>query len=115
MEKEGGGGKKGGGKMEKRMGTQRDKAEQVLIGERPGSDCQWYLLSQRGLRREARLSRGPQRCEVIMGKMGGGQETFRQTEKGRKRDRDRESECGNKAGCRNNGRVGRINRLRWIK
>lgn len=26
-----------------------------------------------------------------------------------------ESECGNKAGCRNNGRVGRNNRLRWIK
>lgn len=41
-----------------------------MIGERPGGECQWYLLSQRGVRCEARLSRGPQRCEVIMGKWG---------------------------------------------
>lgn len=45
--------------MEKRKGRKRDKTEQVLIGERPGGECQRYLLSQRGLRCEARLSRGP--------------------------------------------------------
>lgn len=59
MEKEGGDGEEGGQKMEKRRGRKRDKSEQVLIGERPGSECQRYLLSQRGLRCEARLSRGP--------------------------------------------------------
>lgn len=59
--------------MKKRMGRQRDKAEQVLIGGRPSGECQWYLLSQRGLRCEARLSRAPQRCEVIMGKWVGAQ------------------------------------------
>lgn len=60
--REGGDGQEGGGgKMEKRggKGRKRDKPEQVLIGERPGSECQRYLLSQRGLRCEARLSRGP--------------------------------------------------------
>lgn len=56
MEKEGG---DGVGGVEKRKGRKRDKAEQVLIGERPGGECQRYLLSQRGLRCEARLSRGP--------------------------------------------------------
>lgn len=59
MEIEDGGGENGGGKMEKRKGRKRDNAEQVLIGERPGSECQRYLLSKRGLRCEARLSRGP--------------------------------------------------------
>lgn len=106
------GGKKGGGKMVKRKARKRDKGEQVLIGERPGVECQRYLLSQRGLRCEARLSRGPQRCEVIMGKRGGRQ-TFRWKDTGRKGDR--ESECATKAGCRNNGSMGRNNRLRWIK
>lgn len=57
--------------MERRKGRKRDKAAQVLIGERPGGECQRYLLSQRGLRCEARLSRGPQRCEVIMGRRDG--------------------------------------------
>lgn len=106
------GGKKGGGKMVKRKARKRDKGEQVLIGERPGVECQRYLLSQRGLRCEARLSKGPQRCEVIMGKRGGRQ-TFRWKDTGRKGDR--ESECATKAGCRNNGSMGRNNRLRWIK
>lgn len=64
MEKEGGDRR---GVMEGRMGRNRDKAEQVLIGERLGSECQRYLLSQRRLMCEACLSRGPQRCEVIMG------------------------------------------------
>lgn len=59
IEKEGGDGEEGGWKMEKRRGRKRDKSEQVLIGERPGSECQRYLLSQRGPRCEARLSRGP--------------------------------------------------------
>lgn len=59
--------------MVKRKARKRDKGEQVLIGERSGVECQRYLLSQRGLRCEARLSRGPQRCEVIMGKRGGRQ------------------------------------------
>lgn len=45
--------------MERREGRKREKSEQVLIGERPGGECQRYLLSQRGLRCEARLSRGP--------------------------------------------------------
>lgn len=54
--------------MKKKKARKRDKAEQVLIGERPGGGCQRYLLSKRWLRCEARLSRGPQRCEVIMGK-----------------------------------------------
>ena len=54
--------------VEKRKESKRYKAEQVLIGERPSSECQQYLLSRRGLRCEARLSRGPQRCEVIMGR-----------------------------------------------
>lgn len=35
-----------GRKMEKREEGKRDKAEQVLIGERPGGECQRYLLSQ---------------------------------------------------------------------
>lgn len=61
MEKEGG----DGGKSWK--GRNGDKAEQVLIGERLGGECRRYLLSQRGLRCEACLSRGPQRCEVITG------------------------------------------------
>lgn len=47
--------RRGGG----RKGRKRGKSEQVLIGERPGSECQQYLLSQRGLRCEACLSRGP--------------------------------------------------------
>lgn len=94
---------------------ERDKAGQVLIGERPRGECQQYLLSQRGLRCEARLSRGPQRCEVIMGKRGRRQRHLDRGTRGERKDRDRESECGNKAGCRNNGRVGRNNRLRWIK
>lgn len=46
MEKEGGDRKEGGGKIEKRKERKRDKAEQVLIGERPGGECQCYLLSQ---------------------------------------------------------------------
>lgn len=71
-------------KMEKRKGRKRDKAQQVLIGERPGGECQRYLLSQRGLRCEARPSRGPQRCEVIMGKRGGRQ---RHLEGGPRRER----------------------------
>ncbi len=59
MEEEGGGGKERGEKTAKRKERKRDKSEQVLIGERPGGECQRYLLSQRGLRCEARLSRGP--------------------------------------------------------
>lgn len=47
------------GWIEKWIGRKRDTAEQVLIGERPGGECQRYLLSQRELRCEARLSRGP--------------------------------------------------------
>lgn len=43
MEKEGGDCREGGGRWKKRK---RDKAEQVLIGERPGGECQRYLLSQ---------------------------------------------------------------------
>lgn len=35
-----------GRKMEKRKERKRDKTEQVLIGERPGGECQRYLLSQ---------------------------------------------------------------------
>lgn len=104
-----------GKKMEKRKGRKRDKAEQVLIGERPGGECQRYLLSQRGLRCEARLSRGSRRCEVIMGKRGVRQRHLDGETPGERKDKDRQSECGNKAGCRNNGRVGRNNRLRWIK
>lgn len=61
------------GRWKRGKGRKRDEAEQVLIGERPGGECQRYLLSQRGLRCEARLSRGPQRCEVIMGRRGGRQ------------------------------------------
>lgn len=39
--------KKGGEKDGKeRKDGKRDKAEQVLIGERPGGECQRYLLSQ---------------------------------------------------------------------
>lgn len=33
-----------GGRWKKER--KRDKAEQVLIGERPGGECQRYLLSQ---------------------------------------------------------------------
>lgn len=105
--------KQGGEKGE--SGGKKDKAGQVLIGERPGGECQRYLLSQRGLRCEARLSRGPERCEVIMGKRGGRQRHLDGRDTERKKDRDRESECGDKACCWNNGRVGRNNRLRWIK
>lgn len=72
--------------MEKRKERKRDKAEQVLIGERPSTECQRYLLSQRGLRCEARLSRGPRRCEVIMGKKT---EKFRWRDTGRKIDTGR--------------------------
>lgn len=51
MEEEGGDRKveierREGRKMEKRKEGKRDKAEQVLIGERPGGECQRYLLSQ---------------------------------------------------------------------
>lgn len=63
----------------------RYKAVQVLIGERQSGECQRYLLSQRGLRCEACLSRGPQRCEVI---------TRRKTEKFRWRDTRREIDTG---------------------
>ena len=44
MEKEGEDEKEGGGKMEKRKERERDKAVQVLIGERLVGECQWYLL-----------------------------------------------------------------------
>lgn len=46
VEEEGGDGKERRGKMEKKKGRRRDKSEQVLIGERPGGECQRYLLSQ---------------------------------------------------------------------
>lgn len=71
--------------VKKRKKGRRDKAEQVLIGERPSGECQRYLLSQRGLRCEARFSRGPQRCEVI---------TRRKTEKFRWRDTERKIDAG---------------------
>lgn len=65
----------------------RDKGKQVLIGG--GSECQRYLLSQRGLGCEARLSRGPWKCEVIMGKRGSKQifrwRDTRERERGRQR------------------------------
>lgn len=68
---------------EKRKESKRYKAEQVLIGERPSGECQQYLLSRRGLRCEACLSRGPQRCEVIMGRK---MVKFRWKDTGRKTD-----------------------------
>lgn len=92
-----------------------DKAEQVLIGEGPGGECQRYLLSKRRLRCEARLSRGPRRCEVIMGKRGVRQRHLDRETPGERKDKDRQSECCNKASCRKNGRVRMNNRLRWIK
>lgn len=78
----------GRGEDGKEEGKKKEiKAKQVLIGERPSSECQRYLLSQRGLRCEARLSRGPQRCEVITGKKT---EKFRWRDTGRKTDTGRE-------------------------
>lgn len=71
--------------VKKTKKRKRDKAEQVLIGERPSGECQRYLLSRRGLRCEARLSRGPQRCDVI---------TRRKTEKFRWRDTEKKIDTG---------------------